>query len=214
MDKIELEELSQNANASDNGSDGSDSGTETSSTGTGFDKQPNVTKPRDETRPQEARRSSSIHLERRTSEIMEQYENVDPEFEAQMDADFHPSFPHFKAILFRRWVVIKRTMSSVLANVFVTIAISILALICEALLNSIAKETTYDYTYNASSTATPRIFVQTNKDDALTVNFQNLWLEAIKFMCKEELETDCDLFITTNHSEFLEKIYEKKTQSY
>jgi len=226
MDKIELEEISHSNTKDDDYESASDSSSEysskqESSIKTLGNKPTSGSVQRSST--ENSRRSSSIHLERRTSEIMEQYDNIDPEIESQMDADFHPKFPHFRAILFRRWVVIKRTLPSVITNIVVTIVISVLALICEALLNSIAVETTYLYDYNASLTPTTRIFVETSTDPN-DQKLQSYWMEAMRIMCRDELlpsnasdaekEKGCDFKTFSSHSEFLAGLYNlKKNES-
>jgi ABC-type multidrug transport system ATPase subunit len=80
---------------------------------------------------------------------------------------------HFKAVLFRRWIMIKRSLKTVIISTLGTVIFSALAIVCYYLMVSMMKSDTKPFTFNSYKIKTDYIITVGDKTNIEYLGFRN-----------------------------------------
>ena len=95
----------------------------------------------------ERRRSSVTRVSRRTTSIMEENPDFDESEYVEYKNPFKAMMHQIHAMMYRKWIRVKRTIVSILINMLITLIVSILSIIVQVLLETLVTDsfTTWDF---------------------------------------------------------------------
>ena len=159
-----------------------------------------------------SRRSSRV--QRRTTEIMAASPELTDEEEAKLDAEYHPTAPQIRAMIYRRWIYVKRSIGSVIANIIVTLIVSCLAIIVKVLMDSVIEDEFTNYNFNAYDNHNPYIVIISSSYDPeagqLTDYFHKRYAKVIRRLFKDDTGMDPVFINFTNKEDADDWLYHCK----
>ncbi|EAY21054.1 ABC transporter family protein [Trichomonas vaginalis G3] len=110
---------------------------------------PKEEKPAPVATPRASETPRSSRVQRRTTDIIAANPEMDEEQERENDKKNSPAGAQFKAMFYRRWIGVKRSLVSVISNIIVTLVVSCLAIIVKVLMDSIVEDQFIKYNFTA-----------------------------------------------------------------
>ncbi|EAY14685.1 ABC transporter family protein [Trichomonas vaginalis G3] len=151
--------------------------------------------PKTATTPQVQSTPRSSRIQRRTTDIYNANPEKDEKEEMEDDAKHHPAGAQFKAMFYRRWIGVKRSIGSVIANIIVTLVVSCLAIVVKALMNTLVSDKFEYFNFTAypfKGNILP-VIASDYANNFTKKPFQSKYVEVIKELYKQDTGTDADI---------------------
>ena len=139
------------------------------------------------------KRSSSVHISRRTSSIMEANPEIDDNEYNNYKTPSRAIMHHIYAMVYRRWINIKRTALSVLINMIITLVVSCLTIVVQLMLNSLISDSFKPWNFSSFDHPTSHLAVVA--DDYSNKWWQPKYVDAIKYVYKQDTGEDPEIKI-------------------
>ena len=145
-----------------------------------------------------ARRTSSVHISRRTSSIMEANPDIDEDEYNAYKTPGRQLLHQIYAMVYRRWINIKRTIVSVIINMIITLIVSCLTIVVQLMLKSLISDSFKEWKFTSYDHPTSHLAVVA--DDYEGKWWQKKYVDAIKFVYKQDTgsEPDVKVFSTVD----------------
>ena len=155
------------------------------------------------------RRSS--HVQRRTTEVMNENPDLTEAEEAKNDEMYHPFAPQIRAMFYRKLIYIKRSWLSVLSNILVTLVVSCLAIIIKLLIDSSMKDTYSELNYATYKHNQDVRYIVVVADDYDNKYFQQRYVKIIQEMYLYDTGIKPTIKLFDNEVDANKFIYQIKT---